>query len=95
METQKLLQEEMQQIEDIQKKMQIIKAEFGQLSLAKIDLKNRKTALEKYLVDTQESEKKLVKELEEKYGKGSIDLQEGIFIPSTPTSTGTIDSETL
>lgn len=95
METQKLLQEEMQQIEDIQKKMQIIKAEFGQLSLAKIDLKNRKTTLENYLVDTQESEKKLAKELEEKYGKGSIDLQEGIFIPSTPASTGTIGSKTL
>jgi hypothetical protein len=95
METQKLLQEEMQQIEDIQKKMQIIKAEFGQLSLAKIDLKNRKTALENYLIDTQESEKKLVKELEEKYGKGSIDLQEGIFIPSTPDSTENVTLETV
>lgn len=86
MANQKLSQEELQQIEDIQKRMQAIKTELGQLGLAKIDLRNRKINVENYLADTQEIESKLVKELENKYGKGSIDLQKGEFIPSAETA---------
>jgi len=81
MANQKLSQEELQQIEDIQKRMQAVKTELGQLGLAELDLKNRRTNVENYLADTQDMEAKLVKELEEKYGKGSIDLQNGEFIP--------------
>jgi type II secretory pathway component PulJ len=81
MENQKLLQEELQLIDDIQKRMQAVKTELGQLALAKIDLKNRKVNVENYLTETQEMETKLVKDLEEKYGKGSIDIQNGEFIP--------------
>lgn len=81
MENQKLLQEELQLIDDIQKRMQAVKTELGQLALAKIDLKNRKVNVENYLTETQEMETKLVKDLEEKYGKGSIDIQKGEFIP--------------
>jgi len=82
MANQKLSQEELQQIEDIQKRMQAVKTELGQLGLAELDLKNRRTNVENYLTDTQEIETKLVKELEDKYGKGSIDLQNGEFIPT-------------
>ena len=81
MANQKLSQEELQQIEDIQKRMQAVKTELGQLGLAELDLKNRRTNVENYLADTQDIETKLVKELEDKYGKGSIDLQNGEFIP--------------
>jgi len=81
MANQKLSQEELQQIEDIQKRMQAVQTELGQLGLAELDLKNRRTNVENYLADTQGMEANLVKELEEKYGKGSIDLQNGEFIP--------------
>jgi len=81
MANQKLLQEEIQQIQDVQNRMQAVKTELGQLALAKIDLKNRKTNVENYLVETQEIEATLVKELEDKYGRGSIDLQKGEFVP--------------
>ena len=81
MENQKLSQEEIQQIEDIQKRMQAVKTELGQLGLAELDLKNRKIKVEDYLANTQEMETKLVKDLEEKYGRGSIDLQKGEFVP--------------
>lgn len=82
MANQKLTQEELQQIEGIQKRMQAVKTELGQLGLAEIDLKNRRTNVENYLSETQEIEGQLVKDLEDKYGKGSIDLQNGEFIPS-------------
>ena len=81
MANQKLSKEELTQIEEIQTRTQAVKTELGQLGLAEIDLKNRRTNVENYLVETQELETKLVKDLEDKYGKGSIDLQNGEFIP--------------
>ena len=82
MANQKLTQEELEQIEGIQKRMQAVKTELGQLGLAELDLKNRRTNIESYLSATQEIESQLVKDLEDKYGKGSINLQNGEFIPS-------------
>ena len=82
MANKKLSKEELAQIEEIQTRTQAVKTELGQLGLAEIDLKNRRTNVENYLVETQELETKLVKDLEDKYGKGSIDLQNGEFIPS-------------
>ena len=82
MANQKLTQEELEQIEGIQKRMQAVKTGLGQLGLAELDLKNRRTNIESYLSATQEIESQLVKDLEDKYGRGSIDLQNGEFIPS-------------
>ena len=79
MASKKLLKKELEQIQDIQNRMQAVRTELGQLALAKIDLKNRQTNIENFLVETQELEGKVVKELEEKYGKGSIDLEKGEF----------------
>ena len=82
MANKKLSKKELEQIKDIQTRMQAVKTELGQLGLAEIDLKNRRTNVENYLVETQELETKLVKELEDKYGQGSIDIQNGEFIPT-------------
>ena len=85
MASKKLLKKELEQIQDIQNRMQAVRTELGQLALAKIDLKNREANIENYLVETQELEGKIVKELEEKYGKGSIDLEKGVFNSSEAT----------
>ena len=77
MANQKLSKEELEQIEEIQKRTQAVKTELGQLGLAEIDLKNRKTNVEDYLIETQEIENSLVKSLEEKYGQGSGTLGSG------------------
>lgn len=77
----KLSKDELEQISSIQERMQAVKQELGQLALAKIDLKNRKVNVENYLTETKNIETKLVQALEENYGKGSIDLNEGTFIP--------------
>ena len=82
MANQKLSKEELGKIEEIQKRVQAVKAELGNVGLAEIDLKTRKANIEQYLTETQEQESAVVKELEEKYGKGSIDLQNGEFIPT-------------
>lgn len=82
MANQKLSKEELGKIEEIQKRVQAVRTELGNVGLAEIDLKTRKANIEQYLTETQEQEAEVVKELEEKYGKGSIDLQNGEFIPS-------------
>ena len=81
MAKQKLTKAELQKIEDVQVRMQAVRTEFGALALAEIDLKNRRNSVENYLSETQELENKLVSELQEKYGRGSIDLQAKEFIP--------------
>jgi|TARA_R110002153_G_scaffold246237_1_gene401879 hypothetical protein len=82
MANKKLDQNELKQITDIQTRMDAVKTELGSLALAEIDLSNRRTKVEEYLVDTQSLETKLVADLENKYGKGTIDLNTNEFIPS-------------
>ena len=77
----KLSKKELEEIRNIQERMQAAKLELGQLALAEIDLKNRKVNVENYLVETKNIETKLVESLEKNYGKGSIDINEGTFIP--------------
>jgi|TARA_R100000030_G_scaffold32094_1_gene23672 phosphopantetheine adenylyltransferase len=77
----KLSKKELEQIQDIQNRMSAVKTELGQLALAEIDLKNRRTNVENYLAETKNMETELVTNLENSYGKGSIDLNEGTFLP--------------
>lgn len=87
MANQKLKQEEIDQIQEIQSRMQTVEQQFGQVALAKINLQKRTSNVTSYLEETQEMERNLVVELEEKYGRGSIDLQNGEFIPSDVNNT--------
>lgn len=81
MENKKLTQEEIAQIKNIQDRMQAVQTELGQLELAKMDLANRRKNVEDYLQETRDTEAELVKELEEKYGKGTINLDTEEFVP--------------
>ena len=61
--------------------MQAVQTELGQLELAKMDLANRRKNVEEYLQETRATEVDLVKELEEKYGKGTVNLGTEEFVP--------------
>lgn len=78
MENQKLTQEELQQIQNIQERLQLAQQELGKLELQKVDILN-------YVTQTRQFESDLVKVLEDKYGKGSIDLDKEEFIPAEQT----------
>lgn len=82
MESKKLSQEELQQIKDLQAKSQAVTAELGQIELFKIQIKARRKNAEEYLQELEQEEKTLAEYLESVYGKGSINLQEGEFIPT-------------
>ena len=81
METKKLSQEELKQIQEIQNKSQAITVEFGQIELLKIQLKSRRTNAEEFLKELGQEEKTLAEALEAAYGKGSINLEKGEFTP--------------
>lgn len=81
MESKKLSQEELQQINTIQKKSQALISELGQIELSKIQLNARRENAEEFLKELRQEEKAVAEALEAAYGKGSIDLEKGEFIP--------------
>ena len=63
--------------------------EFGQIELEILlagqritALQDAKVKLQNDYVDLQDKEKELVKELNDKYGSGTVDLESGEFIPT-------------
>ena len=82
MENQKLTQEELQQIADLQNKNRAIVSEFGEIELIKLNLEARTENAKKFLTELREEEQTFGKELSEKYGDGTVDLQSGEFVPA-------------
>jgi len=83
MKNKKLSQEELQQIKDLQAKSQAVTSELGQIELFKIQIKQRRQNAEDFLKELEQEEKTLAEYLESIYGKGSINLEQGEFIPFT------------
>jgi len=81
-----LEQEELQRIASIQQVSQNITFEFGSIELAKRALEAREGRANEALEALKVSEKELVQTLSEKYGDGSVNLQDGTFVP-TPQMT--------
>ena len=82
MENKKLSQEELQQIKDIQVKNQAVASELGQIELVKLELKTRRKNVEDFLEELRQQETALAESLQAAYGKGTINLEQGEFIPS-------------
>ena len=82
MENQKLTQEELQQIADLQNKNRAIVTEFGEVELIKLNIEARTENAKKFLAELRQEEQNFGKELSEKYGDGTVDLQSGEFVPA-------------
>ena len=82
MENTKLTQEELQQLQEMQQQNQALALEFGNLELTKIQIENRYDELVEFHTQLKDKEKEIGKELSEKYGNGTIDLEKGEFIPA-------------
>ena len=91
MENTKLSKEELGKLQDLQNKNAALIQELGQISLAEINLEQRKESAEQFLEELRTSEQEVVKELEDAYGVGSIDLKEGEFIPAPAEEKGAED----
>ena len=87
----KFTDEELKSLQELSQSYQNIQASFGQMKVQKILNQQQADALEEAEVkmdadykDIQDSERKLVEELNEKYGPGQLDPQTGVFTPAPP-----------
>lgn len=82
MASQKLTQEELQKINELQNQTQAIVNELGTIEVGRINLDTRYEAAEKALSDVKAAEQAFAKDMQEKYGDGSIDVTTGEFFPA-------------
>jgi len=80
MEPTKLLQEEIDNLNQLQQTQQNIITQFGQLEVQLQTLELQKDILIENLKQLKEQEATIGKQLNEKYGDGTINLEQGIFI---------------
>ena len=80
-QAQKFTEEELVTLKTIQSKSQNATLQFGQLYLSKIRLEEQEVTLKNYVKSLGEEEARIAKELSDKYGKGSIDIETGEFTP--------------
>ena len=82
MANQKLTDEELKTIKEIQEQNQALALELGNLELTKIQVENRYDELVDFYNKLKEKEQELGKELSDKYGNGTINLEAGEFVPN-------------
>ena len=84
----KFSDDELKSLSDLAQGYQTTQAAFGQLRVQKILLAQQQDGLEEAevkleadYISLQENERDIVKQLNEKYGPGSLDPQTGVFTP--------------
>lgn len=82
MENKKLSQEELQKLAELQENNRAIVREFGEIALIRLSIEEREANAKTYLSELRKTEQEFGKELSDKYGNGSIDLNAGEFIPA-------------
>ena len=78
----KFTEEELTQVQNIQKSYANVQNQFGQLKLAQIRLDNDEVTLEDALKSIQDEEKKFLDGITKKYGQGSLNPETGVFTPT-------------
>ena len=83
MENTKLTVEEVEKLQEIQQKNAAVANELGNLEVTKLQIEARRVEIIEYFNNLKTEEQTFGKELSEKYGNGSIDLEKGEFISSS------------
>ena len=85
----KFSEEELKSLQELQNSYQGKQLQFGQLEVQRLlvsqqleQMDNAKAKLEVEYGDVQETERNLVKSLNEKYGPGNLDPATGVFTPA-------------
>ncbi len=85
MENTKLTAEELEKLQDIQQRNVAIANELGNLEITKLQVEARKAEILKFYNELKEEEQTLGKDLSDKYGVGTINMEAGEFIPAPVT----------
>ena len=88
----KFSEEELKSLQDLQSSYQQKQLQFGQLEVQRLlvsqqldQLDNAKAKLEVDYGEVQDTERKLVADLNKKYGPGNLDPATGVFTPAPAT----------
>lgn len=81
MENKKLTEQQLKQIRDIQQRYQNATQELGSIEIQKLALEEKRSTVEEYLSEAKYLEQTLAQEIEKEFGKGTINLETGEFIP--------------
>jgi hypothetical protein len=79
---QKFTEEELNSLKEVRSTFQELSYKLGQLEIQRLGLEEDKANTVKVLEETIVKEKQVAKDLMSKYGKGTIDIDSGEFIPS-------------
>jgi hypothetical protein len=82
MEPIKLTEEELENLVSLQRKSAGVTQEFGNLEIMKLQLDARREELVSFYGQLKEDERTFGKELSEKYGDGTINIEKGEFVPA-------------
>jgi hypothetical protein len=74
--------EEIEKIQKLQSDLNATLFQFGQLKVNQLKLETQEKMLQDQLVGLEKQEADIAKELTDKYGKGSLDIETGKFSPS-------------
>ena len=82
MEKKVLTQEEIAELKELKETFTQLTEVAGVVEMQSLNIKIKKEQLKLNLQDLQQKEAALAKSLKEKYGKGTISLESGEFLPS-------------
>jgi len=82
MEKKVLTEEEIKNLKDLKSRFQQLTLVLGETEIQIMNLEFSKNNLKQQFIEIQQQEMSIAKELEEKYGKGSISLESGEFLPT-------------
>lgn len=77
-----LNQDILQGIADLQQRKKILTQELAAIGELKIIYSNREDQAKKYFNVNMELEKAIAKEIEDAYGRGRVDVEQGKFYPA-------------
>ena len=74
--------QDIDKIKKLQEDLTSIGTQFGQIKIAKMKLEDQEIVLKKQLDLLTKEENSIAKAFTDKYGKGSLDVETGEFIPT-------------
>ena len=78
----KITEQEIEKVKGLRVKFDQLVNTIGQVEVQLYNLQEQKKELQVSLLNIQQEESTLAKELEEKYGKGTVSLDTGEFSPT-------------
>ena len=77
-----LSESEREQVQEILQMNQELQQALGNLAVRKIQLEAQETQLKQQFATNSQKETEFAQKIESKYGRGSVDVQKGVFIPA-------------